>query len=223
MRRTRAHRRRERWVLAELETRIWPGRRATLFGYLWWWRYELGIAAGLPAALILLIRALGAGPTAAGMLATIGVCCFCPPARHAVATAGWRITTPHRLRAGFVQARIHSRHGRLPTVLRTSRQPFGERVRLWCPAGITAADLRSARDMLAAACWAADVQVSGDARHTHLVTLDVIRCGRPPEGPEGPEGHSFRNENDPGWSLANSSSSRHGGYPASPGGSASNR
>lgn len=201
MRRGRAHRRSERRILAQLETGLGAGRRATVFGYLWWWRYELGIAAGLPATLILLIRALGARPTAVGTLATIGVCCFCPPARHAVVTAAWRIITPHRLRAGFVQARIHSRNGRLPTILRTSRQPFGERVRLWCPAGITAADLRSARVILAAACWAADIRVSGDARHTHLVTLDVIRCGGPPEDPEGlgdPEDHSFRNENDPG-------------------------
>jgi len=166
-------------------------------GYLWWWRYEVGIALGLPATLVLLVRALGVVPTAVGAVATIGVCCSWPPARRAVITAAWRIVTPHRLRSGFVQARIHSRHGRLPTVLRTSRQTFGERVRLWCPAGIVVADLRSARDVLAAACWAADVRVTVDRRYTHLVTLDVIRHARNPEGPPDPDSRSFPNENRP--------------------------
>ena len=208
MRRTRARRRRERMVLAELEDRLWPGRRTTMFGYLWWWRYELAIALGTPAAFVLVVRALGAGPTAVGALLTLGVCSLWPPARHAVVTAAWRIVTPHRLRAAFVQARIYSRNGRLPTIVRTSYQPFGERVSLWCHAGITAADLRSARDILAAACWAADVRVSGDARHAHLVTLDVIRRQAGPDGPQQPEGPSFYNEERPDRPLTEPDSPR---------------
>ncbi len=194
MHRTRAHRRSEAWLLAELETRFRPGRHATVPGYLWWWRYELGIVAALAGALIVLARALGTGPTVLGTLATLGVCCCWPPTRHAVVTAAWRIITPHRLRAGFVQARIHSRSGRLPAILRTTRQPFGERVRLWCPAGIVVADLRSARDILAAACWAADIRVTGDAGHAHLLTLDVIRRAGPPEVPHHPPDQCSRNE-----------------------------
>lgn len=188
-------------MLAELENRLWPGRRATMLGYLWWWRYELAIALGAPAAAVLVVRALGAGPAAVGALLTLGACCLCPPARHAVVTAVWRIITPHRLRAAFVQARIYSRNGRLPTIVRTRHQPFGERVSLWCHAGITAADLRSARDILAAACWAADVRVSEDARHVHLVTLDVIRRETGPDRAQEPEGPSFHNEDRPGWPL----------------------
>ncbi|MGD0928127.1 MAG: hypothetical protein ABR926_23370 [Streptosporangiaceae bacterium] len=197
MRRTRAHQRSETWLLAELETRFRPGRRATVLGYLWWWRYELAIVAGLAGTLIVLVRALGAGPTILGTLATIGVCCCWPPTRQAVVTTAWRIITPHRLRAGFVQARIHSRSGRLPAILRTTRQPFGERVRLWCPAGVVAADVRSARDILAAACWAADIRVTGDPGHAHLLTLDVIRRSGPPEVPRHPQDHCSRNENRP--------------------------
>jgi hypothetical protein len=201
MRRTRAHRRRERLVLAELENRLWPRRRASMFGYLWWWRYELAIALGAPAAFVLVIRGLGAGPAAVGALLTLGVCCLWPPARHAVVTAAWRVITPHRLRAAFVQARIYSRNGRLPTIVRTSCEPFGERVTVWCHAGVTAADLRSARDVLAAACWAADVRVTGDSRHAHLVTLEVIRRGSIPEGPPDSGDYSFPNEDHPGRPL----------------------
>jgi hypothetical protein len=52
---------------------------------------------------------------------------------------------------------------------------YGERVQLWCQAGITAADLFAARPVLAAACWAAQVRVIPSVQHAHLVTLEVIR------------------------------------------------
>lgn len=175
MRRTRSHRRSEARLLAELESAIRPRRRATIIGYAWWWRYELGLAVGLTAITLLLVHAFGAGRAAISMGATIGACTLCPPAQRACVVVAWHILTPHRLRAGFVQARIHSRNGRLPTILRTSRQAFGERVLLWCPAGVSVADLRSARDVLAAACWASGIRVTADPRHAHLVTLDVIR------------------------------------------------
>jgi methyl coenzyme M reductase alpha subunit len=125
-----------------------------------------------------------------------------------VVAAAWQIITPHRLRVAFVQARIYSRNGRLPTIVRTRRQSFGERVSVWCHAGTTAADLRSARDILAAACWAADVRVSWDARHAHLVTLDVIRRQAAPDGHQEPEGPSFHNQDRPGCPLTGPDSPR---------------
>jgi hypothetical protein len=175
VRRARARRRSEARLLAELESAIRPGRRATIFGYAWWWRYELGIVLGLTMAVLLLVHVFGAGRAVLGICGTIGVCALYPPSKRACSTAAWHLITPHRLRVGFVEARIHSRNGRLPTILRTSQQPFGERVRVWCPAGVSVTDLRSARDILAGACWASDIRVVADARHAHLATLDVIR------------------------------------------------
>jgi len=201
--RGRGHRRRERRLLAEIETAIRPRRPATLLGYTWWWRYELGIAVGLTLTLNLLVFGLGLLPTVIGTVATVSVCSCWRPARDAAIAAAWRIITPHRLRAGFVQTRIHSRNGRLPTILCTSRQPFGEQVRLWCPAGTSVADLRSARAMLAAACWAAEVRVTADSRHAHLVTLDVIRLPDSGpwsrDGPEKPRDQFVRNDDSDGW------------------------
>ncbi|MGP7999863.1 MAG: hypothetical protein ACLPKI_21495 [Streptosporangiaceae bacterium] len=175
MRSTRAHRRHEAHLLADLERALRPGRRATIAGYAWWWRYEIGIALGLAAGMYLLARAVGPGPALLGVAVTAAVFGSWPASQRAFAASAWRIITPHRLRAGCVQARIHSRNGRLPTILRTTGEPFGERVLAWCPAGVSAADFRSARRTLAAACWAADVTVTADERHAHLVTIDVIR------------------------------------------------
>ena len=96
-----------------------------------------------------------------------------PPRHQFFIAHAWRIITPHA--TGCAQARIHSRSGRLPTILRTTREPFGERLLVWCPAGTSLGDFRSARKTLAAACWAADIQVDGNERHAQLLTLGVIR------------------------------------------------
>lgn len=177
MARTRARRRSEAFLLADLDTALRPARRASVLGLAWRWRYETGIVIGLAGGLALLVHATGIGWAVTDVSAVIGAFGPWPPAHRAFAAAAWRIITPHRLRVGFVQARIHSINGRIPTILRTTREPFGERVRLWCPAGTSVEDLRAARPILRAACWAADVRVACDDRHVHLVTLDVVRPG----------------------------------------------
>ena len=60
-------------------------------------------------------------------------------------------------------------------MLYTVPADFGERVWLWCRAGITAGDLEGARDVLRAACWASDVRVVVNDRRSHIVVLEVIR------------------------------------------------
>ncbi len=175
MPRNRAHRRNQAHLLAELERVLRPGRRATVFGYAWWWRYEIGFALGVGTGLYLLNSAVGVGQAVLGVALTALVLGTWPASQQAVVAAAWRIITPHRLRTGFVHARIHSRTGRLPTIVRTTQQPFGERVLIWCPAGTSVADFRSARRILTAACWAAHITVTGDDQHAQLVTIDVIR------------------------------------------------
>ncbi len=171
-------------TLAGLETALTPRRHATIVGYAWWWRYELALVAGLSGGLVLLAGTIGTVWAITAAAATAGGLAAWPPARHGCAAVAWRIITPHRLRAGFAEARIYSRKGKLPTVVRTTRQPFGEQVRVWCPAGTSAADIRSARSTLAAACWATDVRVSRDDRRAHIATIDVIRHRAHPTRPE---------------------------------------
>jgi hypothetical protein len=59
-------------------------------------------------------------------------------------------------------------------------------------------DFDSARQLLAAACWAQDVQVSRHARYAHLVALDVIRR----EPPAGWSGHPWYDTGTPSGSLS---------------------
>jgi hypothetical protein len=174
----RPQRRNDPSVMSSLESAVREIQRPGLIESAWNWRWELGIAAvaaGLSAAIAMdLGLAWLAVITGAG-LAAFGALLRWPPGRRRIIARAWCIITPHRVRVGCVNAWVQTRRGKLPVVLSTTPTDFGERVQLWCRAGITAADLLAARDVLAASCWAAEVRVIPSVRHAHLVTLEVIR------------------------------------------------
>ncbi|HEY6492143.1 MAG TPA: hypothetical protein VIZ43_02645 [Trebonia sp.] len=169
-------------LISSLETAVREVRRPGPAELAWNWRWELGllaIVAGPLAFIASELGLLGLAVTAGAGLA-VGAALLCwPPARHWIVARAWCLITPHRVRAGCVNAWVQTRSGRLPFVLSTSPTAYGEQVRLWLRAGITAADLHAARDVLAVACWAAEVRVFPSPSRAHLVTLDVIRGGHP--------------------------------------------
>jgi hypothetical protein len=164
---------------ADLATILTPEPRKHLPLLIWRWRYELTLMAGIAAVLTALVTVLGPKWGMITASAMAGVCS--PPWPRPFAARVWCVITAHRLRCGLVQARVQTRRGRLPLILSTTPTPFGERVRIWCPAGITAEALRSARSTLRAACWAADVRVTRDNERSQRVTVDVIRQQPRPE------------------------------------------
>lgn len=144
----------------------------------WRWRYEIAFVTGLSAGLAAAISSVGAVPTILAMVViALTILCW-PRARRLAVDRAWCIITPHRVRTGCTQGLIYSSRGKIPIILWTSHQAFGERVLLWCRAGTSVDDFMSARAVLTAACWAQDIAVYFDIDHTQLVTLDVIR--RPP-------------------------------------------
>jgi hypothetical protein len=175
-----------RQALAGLQYAFGTVARPNALVFVWRWRYELILGVGLPALLI----ALGGMPvmlsTLGGIAMVAGAAFLWPPARRYLIARAWCIITPHRVRVGCAMAWIHSRRGKIPIVLLTRRQPFGERVHLWCRAGTSEVDFTSALPLLIAACWARDMRVTGNERFAHLVTLDVIR--RVPPGQPGVTG-----------------------------------
>lgn len=165
-------------IMASLETAISTVPRPGLLARLWHWRYELGLVAGVVLAAIGIGGALGLDwliAVAGAAMAVLITAMAWRPSRGRIIARAWCVITPHRVRTGCTRAWIQTRDGRLPVVLYTVPADFGERVWLWCRAGITAADLESARDVLRGACWASDVRVLVNDRRSHIVVLEVIR------------------------------------------------
>lgn len=186
-----------RQARAGLEYALGTVARANPAVAAWRWRYELAVVSAL-AAIWLALDTAAASWLTAGLAGALAAIASFPAGRRFLAARTWCIVTPHCVRTGCVQAWIHSRYGKLPIIVLTKRQPFGERVYLWCRAGISATDFSSTCKLLAAACWAQDVQVSHHVRYAHLVALDVIRREPPAEW----RGHPWYNTGTPNGSLA---------------------
>jgi hypothetical protein len=121
------------------------------------------------------VGAVGAA-WAIGIIAALAhVIVLWPAARRILVAQARCVITAHRVRTGCAQAWIHSRTGKIPIVLVTRRQPFGERVTIWCRAGTSAEDFIAAQCQLAAACWARDVRAIPGERFAQMVTLEVVR------------------------------------------------
>ena len=165
-------------LISSLETAVREVRRPGPIELAWNWRVEFGILAaivGLSALIADSVGLIGLAAVAGAGLA-VGATLLCwPPARKQILAYAWCVITPHRILVGCVNAWVQTRRGRLPIILYTVPTDAGERVYVWCRAGITSADLIAARHVLAGACWATEVRVIPSTRYAHLVILEVIR------------------------------------------------
>ena len=100
----------------------------------WRWRYEIALVTGLSAVLAAAIISFGVVPTIVAATVITLTTLFWPTARQFAVDRAWCIITPHRVRVGCAQGLIYSSRGKIPVILRTSHQAFGERVLLWCRA-----------------------------------------------------------------------------------------
>lgn len=167
------------------ELRPAPARRRSLLGAVLGvlFRYLPEIGAGLALLWLWATLAgwLGGWPAAVVLAAVAGLLVWWPPSRRVLSAALGCVVTRHRLRTALVELRLVSRAGRLPLVLWLAPTPVGERVRLWCRAGMSAEDITDETDHLRSACFAREVRVVRDRRWSSLVTVEVIR--RDPLGP----------------------------------------
>lgn len=140
----------------------------------WRWRYELGLGVGVPTGLNALADATHPIAAASVALAVVVGSVGSPAARRFLIARAWCVLVPHRLRVGMLKCGVLSWSGWLPAVLWTSPHPRGVRILLWCPAGVDVYAFHATRSQLAAACWAADVEVARHPRFAHIVVLHVI-------------------------------------------------
>ena len=187
-----------RWLARELRPR--PVRR----------RSVLGVAVGwalrhLPEILLCLVvlwawagtsALLGTWPAAATWAATAGLLLWWEPTRRGLVAAGGCTLTRHRLRTALLELRLTSRAGRLPLLVWLAPTPVGERVWLWCRAGMSAEDIADETDRLRSACFARDIRVTRNRQMSALVSLDVIR--RDPLGSARPVQSPLAGDAGPG-------------------------
>jgi hypothetical protein len=173
----------------------------------WRWRYEITLLSGFVAGLAFAVISFGAVPTIITAVVTVVTTLSFPAARRSAIDRAWCIITPHRVRVGCAEGLIYSSRGKIPIILWTSHQPFGERVVLWCRAGTSVQDFVCARAVLTAACWAQDVEIFFDTQRMHLVTLDIRRRpldlgggGLDDEFPRDPPAQPFTQIDDQGAS-----------------------
>lgn len=164
-----------RQALAGTEFAVGRVARPTVLAVAWRWRYEALLAVVTTLGTCLLAEAAGWLGTCIITGFTAGLVILVRPLRAQAVALAWCIVTPHRVRTGMAQAWVHSRDGKIPVVLRTSRQRYGERVHVWCRAGTSAEDFVWASHLIAAACWAREVRVSRSRRFPHIVVLEIIR------------------------------------------------
>jgi len=188
-------------IMASVETAMSTVARPGLIGRVWHWRYELGLIAGVLLGTVGIGITLGPGwliAVAAATMAIVAAALIWPSSRQRIIARAWCVITPARVRTGCAHAWIETRDGRLPVVLYTVPAHFGERVWLWCRAGITARDLEAARDVLRSACWASDVRVVVNDRRSHIVVLEVIRRTSPESPPGGSAGWPYLDRGETG-------------------------
>ncbi len=176
-------------LLGALHHALVPTARPNPFLVLWRWRYELAIGAALPLLLAWLTATVGADATVAITSVMTTLLFEWPPARRRIVARAWCVITPHRFRLACARARVHTRGGRLPAVMRCARTSYGEQLLVWCPAGVTAADLHAARLVITSACLATDAQVVAHPTRRHLVFVAVIRHTRLEDHKLGPDNY----------------------------------
>jgi hypothetical protein len=167
-----------RWLARELRPGLPRPRRSVLGVVLGW------LARHLPEilAVLLAVKLWSVSVTVLGRLWTVlltvavaaAMVCWQRSRRWLLAGLGCLVTR-YRLRTALIELRLTNRAGRLPLTLWLAPTPVGERVWLWCRAGISAEDIADEIDGIRAACCARDIRVTRDRRWAALVVVEVIR------------------------------------------------
>src|SRR5215468_4168676 len=140
-------------------------------GTAWRWRTELLVLGGLLAALAWLSGQVTIRWASVVLAAALGIILGVPHSRRFTVRRVWCVLARHRFQRLCWEARLHTRAGRLPVVLRARPTRVGGRLTVWCRAGTCAEDFSQHTGELAAACYAREARVTPNSRWSQLVTI----------------------------------------------------
>ena len=144
-------------------------------GTAWRWRTELLTLGGLLAVLHWLSRQITIHWAPVVLAAAVGIAFTIPWSRRFITRRFWCVLARHRFQHLCWEARLHTRAGRLPVVMRARPTRVGERLTVWCRAGTCAEDFEQHTGELAAACYAREARVTRNTAWSQIVTIDIIR------------------------------------------------
>ena len=144
-------------------------------GTAWRWRTELLTLGSLLAVLYWLTRQVTIDWAAVLLAAAVGIVFAVPWSRRFTVRRFWCVLARHRFHRLCWEARLHTRAGRLPVVLWTRPTKVGERLTVWCRAGICADDFIAHVGELAAACYAREARITRNTSWSQIVTVNIIR------------------------------------------------
>jgi hypothetical protein len=144
-------------------------------GSIWRWRTEFAFVSGLTGWAYWMDHAITLVGTVILLTGTTGLLAVIPRTRRYLKARFWCLLTRHRLQRLCWEARLHTRSGRLPLILRIYPTEVGERAYLWLRAGICAEDFEDHTEEIRSACYARDARIARNKRYSQLITIDVIR------------------------------------------------
>lgn len=144
-------------------------------GTIWRWRTEFAVSASLAGWIYWMVQVITATWAVVVVTGTAGILALVRFTRRYAIGRFWCLVTRHRIQRLCWEARLHTRSGRLPLILRIMPTEVGERAYVLCRAGICAEDFEAHTEEIRSACYARDARVARDKRHSQLITIDVIR------------------------------------------------
>jgi hypothetical protein len=134
-----------------------PYRRPSVITLAWRWRTEIALIVALVGLEYGLAQVMG---LISGVLVTVAaaeILYAVPATRRWIARRGWCLFTRHRLYSVFRETKTTTLKGRLPLIMRVSPTDYGERVVVWCRAGISVERLQGIESEIRDACMADEV------------------------------------------------------------------
>ncbi len=100
-------------------------------GSLWRWRTEFALVSGLTGWAYWMAQVITITWAIVVLAGITGLLTLIPPVRRYVKGRFWCLATRHRLQRLCWEARLHTRSGRLPLILRIKPTEVGERAWIW--------------------------------------------------------------------------------------------
>jgi hypothetical protein len=148
-------------------------RRPGLITLAWRWRTEIALLIALVGVEYLLTKVMPLITAVLVTAAVIGILFAIAVTRGWIVRRGWCLFTRHQLYGVFRETRTTTRMGRLPLIMRVSPTDYGERVVVWCRAGIPVERLQGIESEIRDACMADEVDFQ--PVHAPFARIEVVR------------------------------------------------